>query len=242
MGLHFLVLQHTEWEGPGTFLIKAARRFKLQLHIVRAWQERIPLLSSYDGLIVLGGSPNVGQVDKYPFLNAEKEAIRNCIAENRPYLGFCLGHQLLAEALGARIDMNFMPSIGFTKGYLTCEGCRHPVFSGFQRIFTLFKWHSQAIQEPLPKNISLLVTSKECQIEAISVYERPHIVGLQFDNHAASLTDVKQWLQRDETWLKELLGDSLNSRNILESAQQLQNIMADEFNSFFHNYLHIIGY
>jgi GMP synthase-like glutamine amidotransferase len=108
-----------------------------------------------------------------------------------PYLGFCLGHQLLADALGAKIGPNYRACIGFIEGFITHDGRNHPAFRELPQHMPLFKWHAQAVQEPLPNYINILATSSECQVEAISVHERPHILGMQFDNHAADPADVK---------------------------------------------------
>jgi GMP synthase-like glutamine amidotransferase len=78
--------------------------------------------------IVLGRGPNVDQEDQFPFLTSEKRAIRQTIELNMPYLGFCLGHQLLADALGVRIGPNFHHSIGFIEGRLRKNGLDHPLF------------------------------------------------------------------------------------------------------------------
>jgi hypothetical protein len=71
-----LVFQHMPWEGPGQHLIRLAGKLRVELDIVEVWHQPIPDISSYDGLIVLGGGPNVDQEEDYPFLNAGEEAIR----------------------------------------------------------------------------------------------------------------------------------------------------------------------
>ena len=136
MAKNFLVFQHTPWEGPGEFLLAAANRHNIHLHIVKVWEQPIPEITSHDGLIVLGGSPNVDQEKQYPFLHEEKKIIRQAIKTDMPYLGICLGHQLLAEALEAKVGPNFMTSVGFINGYLTHDGRRHPA-SGIQKSASL---------------------------------------------------------------------------------------------------------
>ncbi len=98
-----LVFQHMPWEGPGQHLIRSAEKLRVGLDIVEVRHQPIPDISSYDGLIVLGGGLNVDQEEDYPFLKSEKEAIRRSLEADMPYLGFCLGHQLLADAL-ARVS------------------------------------------------------------------------------------------------------------------------------------------
>lgn len=237
MSRRLLVLQHTPWESPGKLLLAAAKRHRLQLDVARIWQEPVPGLTSYDGLIILGGSPNVDQERQYPFLIEEKQTIRQAISEDLPCLGFCLGHQLLAHVLGARVDFNFTPSVGFIKGFLTHDGREHPAFASMPSELTLFKWHGQAVLEPLPPHLSLLVTSGDCQVEAFSVKERPHILGVQFDNHAATPEDVANWLDRDGRWLASLNGKrGCEPAEILAEARERAASLARGFAALFRNW------
>ena len=257
---NILVIQHVRWEGPGRFLREAFERHRVEAAVCRVYCEPLPPdLSFFDAFIILGGGPNVDEEEKYPFLSAEKRAIREMIALDRPVLGFCLGHQLLAEALGARIGPNPATSVGFIDGFLCRRGREHPLFAGMNQAtgapvrapkprprrpgirsqgapdarkkpaqrtgsyvsglmtpqmgypvtgyagiterLPLFKWHGQAVLEPLPDRLELLATSRDCQVEAFSVKGRPHICGLQFDNHAAHPDDVAVWVREDESWL-----------------------------------------
>lgn len=241
MAPHFLVLQHTKWEGPGVFLLDAVHKNNVLLTIVKVWQEDIPPISIFDGLIILGGGPNVDEEDRFPFLKPEKKAILEAIQSDRPCLGICLGHQLLAEALGARIGPNFSPSIGFTNGYLTCDGRNHPCFADFPRIAPLFKWHSRAIIEPFPKELQVLMTSKECQIEAFSAYERSHILGTQFDNHAAHYTDVARWIKNDKKWVQSMLGKESDTSQIYRQAKENYHSLSRQFDIFFTNFIQLIS-
>ncbi|MDY6836729.1 MAG: type 1 glutamine amidotransferase [Thermodesulfobacteriota bacterium] len=239
MSMDFLVLQHLSWEGPGRHLIRAAKKHGAHLHMVKVWREPIPDVGGYDGLIVLGGSPNVDQEEAYPFLRAEKERIRRVIDEEMAYLGFCLGHQLLAHALGARVGPNFCRSVGFTLGHLTKEGRKHPVFKDSPRSFQLFKWHSQAVLPPVPKEVEVLVTSPACQVEAISVQGRPHVLGLQFDNQSATVSDIRLWLEADEEWLSQPPG--IDPTAVLRDASRYQTAVGLQFQTLFSNYLNLIS-
>ena len=236
----FLVFQHSPWEGVGKILREAARKNDVELDVVRTWQEKIPELDPYDCLLVLGGGPNIDQEEEFPFLVAEKKAIKQSLADNRPYLGFCLGHQLLAEALGAQVGKNHKSSIGFVTGYLTHSGHKHPAFAGLPDCFPMFKWHAQAVKEPLPGHLRILTTSIDCQIEALSVIDRPHILGLQFDNHSATRPEVECWLDSDEKWLASLQDQAINRQKILRRAEQNSSQIKCEFEMFFTNFLKLI--
>ena len=72
------------------------------------------------------------------------------LAAGKAYLGFCLGHQLLAHVLGCRVGPLPQKSVGFITGELTPAGMAHPVFQGLPSKLNLFKWHGQGVLPPLP--------------------------------------------------------------------------------------------
>lgn len=238
MAKRFLTFQHMPWEGPGNNLLRSAKSWGVQLEVIEVWRQPIPDLAPYDALIVLGGEPNVNQEEKYPFLRAEKASIRKSIDEDRPYLGFCLGHQLLADALGANVGANFCQSVGFIEGQVTKEGSQHPLLRRLPQTLPLFKWHAQAILPPVPKHIDVLVTSSECLVEAISVTKRAHIVGLQFDNHAATPANVTKWLEEDSEWLSH--SPSINPSKVLTDAKLLKRSVGEQFEVLFGNFVELV--
>ena len=241
MARKVMVFQHNPWEGPGQFLLDAAEAHNFKLDIIHVWEKEIPeVKNGHIALIVLGGGPNVDQEHIYPFLTEEKKIIKNVIARDIPYLGFCLGHQLLADALGAKVGLNFQSSIGYIKGFLTHEGRLHPAFKDLPKHMPLFKWHAQAVQEPLPGQINILATSAECQVEAISLDGRPHILGLQFDNHAADPGNVKKWLTMDSKWLATLKDREINPAALLKDAEKHQRTIQKQFTKLFDNFFSLI--
>jgi GMP synthase (glutamine-hydrolysing) len=233
--MSFLVVQHMPWEGPGIHLLRAATRLRVRFEIVEIWHRPIPDPTPYDGMIVLGGSPNVDEEREYSFLPAEKDAIRRVVEGGKAYLGFCLGHQLLGHVLGARVGPNILRSVGFTEGNLTPSGRRHPLFQGLPDSFALFKWHGQAVLNPVPEHLEVLATSLECEVEAISLKGKPHVVGLQFDNHAASRKDASVWLDADREWLSR--PPKVDPALVLEDAARLENLLGEQFEVLFENFV-----
>ncbi len=233
----FLVFQHTPWEKPGRHLWNSAKKRRITLDVVRLWQDPVPETSGHDAVIVLGGTPNVSDEDEYPFLRAEKEAIRKSITLNKPYLGFCLGHQLLGDVLGAKVEPNFCRSIGFIEGRITRDGKNHPMFNNIPTTITLFKWHSQAVIPPLPKELEILATSADCQIESISLKGRPHITGFQFDNYAAAYPDVCEWIEGDRDWLEK---SGMDFDALRRTAREQEQLMGAQFELIFDNFANLV--
>ena len=216
-------------------LVRSAENLGVNLEVVEVWRQPIPDLAPYHGLLILGGSPNVGQEDLYPYLRAEKKAIRYVIENTKSYLGFCLGHQLLSDVLGLKVGPNTRRSVGFIEGHLTSQGRQHPVFQNLPDTMPLFKWHAQAALLPVPNHVEVLVTSTDCQVEAISVRGKPHIVGFQFDNHAGSRLDAATWLEGDCEWLSQ--PPQVDPAVVLTEAKKLEAVMGEQFEILFRNFI-----
>jgi GMP synthase (glutamine-hydrolysing) len=232
-----LIVQHLDWEGPGQHLLAALRESEISYRVVAAWQEPLPALDRFDGMIVLGGSPNVDEEEQFPYLKPLKARIREGLAAGKAYLGFCLGHQLLAHILGCQVGPLPKKSVGFITGDLTPAGMAHPVFHGLPPQLNLFKWHGQGVLPPLPAGVSLLARSAAAPVEALGLADNPRVVGLQFDNHAAAL-DVASWLQHDGEWA--LTGSGADSAAVVASAVAQEAAMGREFRRFMDNFFQLL--
>ncbi len=234
----FLVFQNRPREGPGKYLTRSAEKLNVMLDVVEPGHQNVPDINLYRGLIVLGEIPDADQLNKSPFLKIEKNIIRQFLEHDKPYLGFCLGHLLLAEVLGAEIGPNFCLSTGFIQGYLTRKGHAHPVFKDIPDSFPLFKWHTMAVLSPVPKHIDVLATSSECQVEAISIKDRPHIVGFQFNNQAAAVSDVKNMVNKNKIWKSENL--SIDITTLLKETEKYAAIVGQQFELILTNYMKLV--
>ena len=167
--MRLLVFQHIDCEHPGSL-----RKFLAGDGV--EWQaveldagEPIPPLEDFDALWVMGGPMDVWDVDEHPWLIDEKRAIRRWVRElDRPFLGLCLGHQLLADALGGTCGPQRPPEIGVLTVELTPEGIADPIFAGMPRAQKCLQWHSVRVAEP-PEGAVVLAGSDVCRVQAMRV-------------------------------------------------------------------------
>jgi GMP synthase (glutamine-hydrolysing) len=231
-----VIVQHMDWEGPGQHLLAALLAAGVDFRVAEVWQEPVPALDSFDGMIVLGGSPNVNEEEEFPYLRPLKARIREVIDTGKAYLGFCLGHQLLAHVLGCQVGPLPQKSVGFITGELTPAGMAHPAFQGLPAQLQLFKWHGQGVLPPLPAGLSLLARSTAAPVEALGLTDNPRVLGLQFDNHAAPL-DVANWLRHDRDWA--LTGSGADPEAMVAAAVAQEAVMGPQFRRFMENFLRL---
>ncbi len=141
------------------------------------------------GMVVLGGPMEVGHTDRYPFLSLEIEWIRQALDGELPLLGICLGAQLLAKVLGARVCPNAIKEIGWYEIDLTPEAAEDKLFGGCGPRQTVFEWHGDTFD--LPGGAVLLAKSELCPHQAFRY--RSAAWGVQFHvEMTAAMIDL--WL------------------------------------------------
>ena len=148
--------------------------------------EKIPELRDYDALWVMGGSMNVWEEDKYPWLIDEKVAIRQAVKDlEMPFLGICLGHQLLAEALGGKSEKADNHEVGLFEITPTIEGQNHPLLNGFDSSEKWVNVHLVEVTEP-PQGSRILASSNQCMNHIMQVSENAY--SCQFHPEVCSHT------------------------------------------------------
>jgi GMP synthase-like glutamine amidotransferase len=171
-----LVFQHMDAGHPGIFR-DLLRRDGIAWQTVRLdLGEPIPDLASFAALWVMGGPQDVWEEDEHSWLSAEKAAIREAVAGGMSFLGICLGHQLLADALGGRVGEAAAPEIGVYEVALGDGAAGHPLLSGLPARGRFLQWHRAEVQRP-PAGARILAGSPRCAIQALAVGE--HALGLQ---------------------------------------------------------------
>jgi len=136
--------------------------------------EKIPALEEYDILLVMGGPQDVWETEKYPWLISEIAAIRDWVKAGKPYLGICLGNQLLAMAAGGHAQkMAAPPEVGIFRLALAQDR----LFDGVERPATVFEWHGAEVVR-LPPGARVLGSSPACAVQAMAIGDFAY--GLQF--------------------------------------------------------------
>lgn len=168
-----LFLQHVPFEGPGSIEAWLASR-AAALGVTRLFaNEPLPPLEDVDFVIAGGGPMSVNDEADLPWLRAEKQFIREAIERGTPVLGICLGAQLIASSLGARVHANPVREIGWFPVHATPvpDGCFR-----FPSQCTVFHWHGETFD--LPEGAVRLARSEACANQAFQIGRRA--IGLQF--------------------------------------------------------------
>lgn len=188
--MELLVLQHIECEHPGSLRAHLAADGVSWTAVELDDGEPIPDLDGFDALWVMGGPMDVWDVVEHPWLVEEKRAIRRWVRElDRPFLGLCLGHQLLADALGGTCGPQDPPEIGVLDVELTETGRQDPIFAGMAPRQRALQWHSVEVAQP-PEDAVVLASSPACPVQAMRVGR--HAWSMQYHVEVESDT-VANW-------------------------------------------------
>lgn len=189
--------------------------------------DTLPQMEDFDWLIILGGPMNIYEEKTYPWLASEKEFIAQAIAAKKPVLGICLGAQLIADVLGAKVKRNDFTEIGWFPVTLTRDAKSSQVFTNLPEKFMAFHWHGDTFE--IPSGAVRVAESEGCKNQAFVYNDR--VIGLQFhieyslesinsmlDNCGDELVDGK-FIQNEE----EILGLKEN----LKETNHLLNSLLD---------------
>ena len=171
--IRMAVLQHVEFEGPAAIADWAAAHGVL-VRVCRLGRNGIlPSIYDFDMLTVMGGPMSANDQAQFDWLGPEIALIREAIAAEKIVCGVCLGAQMIAKALGARVYPGSAKEIGWFPVERTGA---HPLFDGLPDSFSPLHWHGETFD--LPRGAKLLAKSKITVNQAFAVGQR--VLGVQF--------------------------------------------------------------
>ena len=174
LNIHFL--QQVPYEVPGT-ITEWASGHNHNTGITGFYGKyELPDISSFDWLIIMGGPMNIYEEAAYPWLKEEKEFIRRAIDSEKTVIGICLGSQLIADALGAKVFRNGEREIGWFDVELSVEAEKNRIFHGLGRKFETFHWHGDTFD--IPANAIRIGSSEGCRNQGFIYFDK--VFALQF--------------------------------------------------------------
>lgn len=170
--MNVLVFQHMASEHPAWLGEIMARRGVAWVTVRLDAGEAIPDPDRFDALLVMGGAMNVWEEDAHPWLVAEKAAIRHWVRGlARPCFGVCLGHQLLAAALGGEVGPAARPETGIVAVALLPAAEADPLLGGLSSPLATMHWHGAEVTR-LPEDAVALARSADCAVQAMRIGAR----------------------------------------------------------------------
>ena len=206
--MEIIVLQHIKVEDPG-YIKDLMLKDGVNLTTIELDEgEKIPEnLSKFDAMFCMGGPMDTWMEDKYSWLIDEKQKIKNYVINlKKPYLGFCLGCQLLGEVVGGKVIKSTKPEIGMLDINFSKQKASDLLFSSFPNKIKALHWHSyEVVNLENIKDITLLASSNTTKYQ-IFKYQN-HAYGIQFHIEVKDTT-VNDWgcVIEYKTALEEQLG------------------------------------
>ncbi|HVN23330.1 MAG TPA: type 1 glutamine amidotransferase [Syntrophorhabdales bacterium] len=218
-----LIVKHVEQEGPGllgkSFEEAGWRLVPVELGRGESLPER---LDGFAAVIALGGPMNVYEEEAYPFLKKEDVLIKEVLRAEIPFLGICLGAQLLAKACGARVMKAAQKELGWYTVTLTKEARQDRLFKQVESPLTVFQWHEDTFD--IPDSGVLLGTSVIVRNQAFRMGSCAY--GLQF-HIEVSLDMIEDWMKGEK---------DVDVHNILRQGAIVKRALDEQAATIFGNF------
>ena len=225
MSKNIIILQHISIETPG-YILDLMDQDNFNLTTIELDQgEKIPSnLNQFDGMFCMGGPMDTWMEKEYPWLIEEKNKIKEFVVNlEKPYLGFCLGCQLLGEILGGNVVKSMPPEIGILDILMNSSFSNDHLFGEFNPSFKALQWHSYEVQGlESNNNVTLLGSSPSTKYQIFKY--KNHAYGIQFHIEIKDTT-VNEWGCVPE--YKKALEDQLGNDALEKFHQSAKNNMMD---------------
>ena len=167
-----------------------------------------PSLDDLAGVVMFGGTVNVDEVDDHPFLKENRDLTRECIERSVPYLGICLGAQLLARAVDAPVSRSETKEFGFEPVRPNAAAAADPLLSVYGDGDMVFHWHQDTME--LPAEAELLATGDRVPVQAYRIGDSAW--GLQF-HFEIDASELELWLEEASAFMdiEEVWGKSAHA-------------------------------
>mgnify|MGYP006293372169 CR=1 FL=1 len=180
-------LEHVPYEGPGC-IKEWIKKGGHSLTFTRFFlEDELPEITNFDWLIVMGGPMSIHDENEHPWLKKEKHFLKKAISEDKTVIGICLGAQLIADALGARVFPNPEKEIGWFDVFLTKTGKETPIFQRSPAKNLVFHWHGETFD--IPEKAIHLFRSEACTNQGFIFNEK--VLALQF-HFEVTLGDIQK--------------------------------------------------
>ena len=221
--MNVLVLQHIACEPPGVYE-DVLDEHGATIHRVELDEgDPLPDWRAFDAIVAMGGPMGALDDDEHPWLTDEKRLIADAVRSGLPFWGVCLGVQLLAASLGARVYPGPAPEVGVLPVLLTDEALADPVFAGTPRELLSLQWHGDTFE--LPAGATRLAGSPAYPNQAFRVGADAY--GVQFHLEvspalAREWADVPAYAES----LERVLGEGALDRLIAELEARADGLLS----------------
>ena len=235
--MKILVLQHIKIEDPG-YIKDLMIKDGVELTTIELDEgKKIPTdLSKFDAMFCMGGPMDTWMEKEHPWLIDEKKRIKEFVVDlKKPYLGFCLGCQLLGEVVGGKVVKSNIPEIGMLNISFSNNKSNDALFSKFPDQITSLQWHSYEVQGlENNKDVTHLASSPETKYQ-IFKYQK-HAYGIQFHIEVKDTT-VGEWgcVPEYKSALEKQLGEGAldkfekDSKKHMPSMNQYSKVLYENF-------------
>jgi GMP synthase-like glutamine amidotransferase len=231
-----LVIQHAGCEPPGVYEHELRERAISFDRVLLDEADPLPDWRTYSGIVVMGGAMGVYEHEAHPWLTAELRLIEEAVRGGLPYWGVCLGAQLLAAALGAKVAPGPGPELGVLSVQLTEAAARDPVFAAAPAAFAALQWHGDTYE--LPAGATQLARSPMYEQQA---FVHGHAYALQF-HLEVDLALARRWMEIPDyvAELEQLAGAGAAER-MLEQVREAETRSAPLARALFSHWLALVA-